>query len=45
MSLSPDINRGALFAGGGPYTLIAERSGAVQGLYYAFSLDICRRVF
>ncbi len=40
MSLSPDINRGALFAGGGPYTLIAERSGAVQGLYYAFSLDI-----
>ncbi len=40
MSLSPDINRGVLFAGGGPYTLIAERSGAVQGLYYAFSLDI-----
>ncbi|MDC0962549.1 hypothetical protein OAR96_00340 [Euryarchaeota archaeon] len=40
MSLSPDINRGALFAGGGPYTLIAERSGAVEGLYYAFSLDI-----
>ena len=40
MALSPDIDRGALFAGGGPYTLIAERSGAVQGLYYAFSLDI-----
>ena len=40
MALSPDIDRGALFAGGGPYTLIAERSGAVEGLYYAFSLDI-----
>ncbi len=40
MALSPDIDRGALFAGGGPYTLIAERSGAVQGLYYAYSLDI-----
>jgi hypothetical protein len=40
MALSPDIERGALFAGGGPYTLIAERSGAVEGLYYAFSLDI-----
>ena len=40
MALSPDISRGALFAGGGPYTLIAERSGAVQGLYSAFSLDI-----
>ena len=40
MALSPDIERGALVAGGGPYTLIAERSGAVEGLYYAFSLDI-----
>lgn len=40
MALSPDIDRGALFAGGGPYTLIAERSGAVEGLYYAFSLSI-----